>query len=315
MSIEIEIFHLSFTKLSHCGIIVITTGVSFMKYYPYVPQQMLHVSSIYTIYHRAFQPDFFFDGETHDFWELVYVESGKVGITADERVFELSAGQVVFHKPMEFHRIWSAGGTAPCVFVITFSSDSETMALFHELATTLSESSRTFMDLLIQYGQHFFVQYIYTDTCCHPIPNESRTEETGQMIQNLLQLFLLSIIQTAPLSMSIPLNRSSSAQLYQNAVHFLQQNIGAAITTDEICRHCSCSLSNLKKVFRKYTGAGVMKYYSRLKIERAALLIEKGYSMNEIADLLAFSSQHYFTVAFKRETGLTPSAFRKRCGL
>lgn len=75
--------------------------------------RLVSVKSLVSAFDMVRDADFAFDGEMHDFWEMVYIASGKAGITADERVFTLNAGQLVFHKPMEFHRICSVGGAGP----------------------------------------------------------------------------------------------------------------------------------------------------------------------------------------------------------
>ena len=55
---------------------------------------------------RYFDKDHDYSGERHPFYELVFVSSGTVGITAGEEVYTLSAGQMLLHDPDEFHRIW-----------------------------------------------------------------------------------------------------------------------------------------------------------------------------------------------------------------
>lgn len=50
---------------------------------------------------------YYFDGESHDFWEFVCVLDGSLGVTAGEDVCILEKGQSVLHRPMEFHRLWS----------------------------------------------------------------------------------------------------------------------------------------------------------------------------------------------------------------
>jgi two-component system response regulator YesN len=61
------------------------------------------------------------------------------------------------------------------------------------------------------------------------------------------------------------------------------------------------------------TGKTIMGYYTELKINQAKqLLRENELSVREISEKLAFSTPDYFTKTFKRVTGLTPLAYKKR---
>ena len=69
---------------------------------------------------RRFDKNHNYLGERHPFYELVYVAEGTVGITAEEEVYTLSAGQMLLHQPNEFHRIWSEFGSCPHVLNLSF---------------------------------------------------------------------------------------------------------------------------------------------------------------------------------------------------
>ena len=67
----------------------------------------------------------------------------------------------------------------------------------------------------------------------------------------------------------------------------------------------------LKKLFRKYTDSGVMAYFSRMKINRAMEMLGAGASVASVSEKLAYANQFYFSTAFKRQTGYTPTEYRK----
>ncbi|PZX54136.1 helix-turn-helix domain-containing protein [Algoriphagus chordae] len=71
----------------------------------------------------------------------------------------------------------------------------------------------------------------------------------------------------------------------------------------------------LSRLFSQVEGVTIEKYITKLKIERVKELIfynEK--SLSEIADLLGYSSVAYLSSQFKKETGMTPSFFKKHNG-
>ena len=80
-----------------------------------------------SIYYFEFGKDFSHPPERHDFWELVYVLDGTIGVAADAHVYELSKGEIVFHKPMEFHRLWAEKGSSPKLLIMSFTAEGEGM--------------------------------------------------------------------------------------------------------------------------------------------------------------------------------------------
>ena len=49
----------------------------------------LSISRIFTFFKKKFDPGYFFKGESHDFYEVVCVLSGRVGITAGKSIYVL----------------------------------------------------------------------------------------------------------------------------------------------------------------------------------------------------------------------------------
>ena len=70
--------------------------------------------------------------------------------------------------------------------------------------------------------------------------------------------------------------------------------------------------SALSKLFSETTNTTIEKYLIAQKIERAKELLMYGeLSLNEIADMLNYSSVSYLSAQFKHVTGMTPSHFKK----
>ena len=68
----------------------------------------------------------------------------------------------------------------------------------------------------------------------------------------------------------------------------------------------------LARGFRKAYGCSVGAYLRRLRLARAAeRLAESEYTLAEIALEAGFADQSHFSNLFRRETGVSPSAFRR----
>jgi AraC family transcriptional regulator len=80
---------------------------------------------------------------------------------------------------------------------------------------------------------------------------------------------------------------------------------------DGVARTLGYSAFHLCRTFRRHTGLTLHRYLTGLRL-RAALepLAEGQQDLTELALDLGFSSHSHFSAAFRREFGLTPSAFR-----
>ena len=76
----------------------------------------------------------------------------------------------------------------------------------------------------------------------------------------------------------------------------------------DIAEFCNVSQSWLKRIFERFAGVGIHKYFLQMKMSKAAELLQEGVSVTETAERLGFSSQAYFSAAFRRETGSAASA-------
>ena len=61
-------------------------------------KNVINISKIVTVHYYEFDKNFVFDGETHDFWEMVYIDKGRVQVKRDEEELVLSQGEIIFHK-------------------------------------------------------------------------------------------------------------------------------------------------------------------------------------------------------------------------
>lgn len=70
--------------------------------------------------------------------------------------------------------------------------------------------------------------------------------------------------------------------------------------------------SYLSRLFSTVEGITIEKFITKQKIEKVKELISYGeLSFSEISDLMEYSSVAYLSSQFKKETGMTPSEFKK----
>lgn len=294
-------------------IFMISVGCDDMKYSGLTLNCAFSVTCVLSFYRHKFDKNYKYKGERHNFWEMVYVKSGTIGVTAGNKCYEIGRGTAIFHKPGEFHSLWSAGGTTPEVFIITFLCEDNFMKFFEDKIVVISDDLKT----VISEVENSFGKII--SRCCDDgvlhrvIPKSDVSIYDIQAAKNLLEYFLIRLSHKESQRTDVikRLGTDSSADIYRQAVDYLNSNICEKITISDVCRYIGVGATTLKGVFSKYTGSSIMKFFTQLKINRAKALLESGMSVGKVSETLGFSSQNYFCFAFKRETGTTPFSYKE----
>ncbi len=125
----------------------------------------------------------------------------------------------------------------------------------------------------------------------------------------LAMLLIENILQRA--CNSVACRSSRNRERVEKAIDCLTSRHGMSI--DEVARQCGISEPLLYEIFRRETGLSPRKYQELHQLRRAqVLLLNSSLSMTEIAAELGMCDQYYFSNRFKKNFGLSPTAFRRQ---
>ena len=97
------------------------------------------------------------------------------------------------------------------------------------------------------------------------------------------------------------------------AVRMIRQSGPALIQVEDVLRAVGVSRRSLERRFRKIFDRGIFEEIQRVRMDRAAsLLAGTDIPISVLAERAGFSSGVHPSLAFRRETGITPSAYRRR---
>ena len=268
--------------------------------------RLISIKGIYSMFEVKRKSEFYFEGECHSPWEMVYVIDGQTGITADDRIYTLSEGDVIFHKPMEFHKIWNADETRPRYLICSFDLEGNLSHRLRNGVFHLTNEAKNVIDSLLNYLHAEFGvssdEFNYHD---HLNPSEA----SYQIILSHLELILLYISHTNKYEQEN--SQNEKMRLYTEIAGILEEHVYDKITISEIATECNVSTATVKKCFAEYAGCGVHKYFLNIKIRTAIELLKNGMTVNEVSDMLSFTNPNYFSYVFKRETGTCASSYKK----
>lgn len=278
-------------------------------------EEDIHIDRIYTIHYFEYKSDFHFAGERHNFWEFQCVDKGKAEIETDNGIYHLTSGQLIFHRPNEFHNLIAIGNTAPNIVVVSFECDSPCMKFFEKKLLKLSDSERNLMGMLIAEARRCIKTPLDDPYTEKMEKKEDFLFGSQQLIRIYLEQMLIYMIRrnssppmTVPVSQFVNLKNNSA--VYKRVIAYMEDHIRENITLCDLCHDNMIGRSQLQKIFQEQHQCGAMDFFSRLKIAYARQLIrENQMNFTQISEFLGYSSIHYFSRQFKKNSGMTPTEY------
>lgn len=274
---------------------------------PYKITEQVRISEMYSLFEARYDYGYSFAGESHDFWECLYVIDGGIRVSANKRIYNMKKGEIIFHKPLEIHKFDVTGKEGARLLIFSFTLESDISDFFKNKVFALNEEQKnTVSDFLIFLRKEAGASESSREIKYTGLLASSKYSQTAVLY---IYRLLLSLCGENTVSYY---SESPDAAVFYNAVNYMNSRICEQPGIKEIADYCGTSASSLKRIFFKYSGLSVHRYFLKLKINAAAHLLENGSSVCETAEKLGFSSQGYFSFAFKRETGFPPSRLTKK---
>lgn len=252
------------------------------------------ITAFHSGWNTRFSKNFIFTGESHDFWEFLYVVDGKAGVSKNEKIYELESGEIIFYKPMEFHSVWTIEEPPPRIVILSFTLEGSGFSSLGDGVFKIKKEEHS----LIMQASDFYRS-----------AKETADPFSIQLAANHVEELLIRLITSQTPAQTYRI--TTGAKNYRQIISFLDSHLKDNLSTQDIAKECCFSVSNLKKVFKKYSGMGIMQYYNEQRMILATSYIKQDIKFSEIAEKLNFSSQNYFTEVFKRHMKMTPMQYKK----
>lgn len=94
---------------------------------------------------------------------------------------------------------------------------------------------------------------------------------------------------------------------------YIELNFDKNISRTDIANKFYLNPDYLSRTFNKETGLSIPEYQTKLRINKAVLLLQSGMSVSETAALVGYDNYSYFSTVYKKSEGVTPAEYRKKC--
>ena len=109
-----------------------------------------------------------------------------------------------------------------------------------------------------------------------------------------------------------PEEARTPAELAEAVKRYIDENYRQSISLDTLAERFYFSREYIGRIFRAQYGCAVYEYIQQQRMEQAkALLANPRLSLQAIAEHLGYSNANYFSKAFRRHFGASPSEYRE----
>lgn len=283
--------HQGYPVYDIAGLATLRTDVLVQPFGPYIMQ-----------HHKLHAP------HRHAFYHLVYFTTGGGHHTIDFDRFDVRPFQLYAMVPGQVHH-WDFHGDVDG-YVLNFSASFFQPFLLRpdyidELPFFQGLAQQAVMDIpesLRQRIQWIFEEMVSLDGSLHPF-------HIDKLRVLMLQLFLeLAGMQT----LETTATRSYQATVVRNFRKLVDQHFIEWRLPRDYAALLHVSPSHLNAVCSEWLGQSAGELIrNRVTLEAKRLLINPALSVAEVAYMLNFEDNSYFTKFFKKNAGIAPEAFRK----
>lgn len=158
----------------------------------------------------------------------------------------------------------------------------------------------------IEGGLDVETAYTMSDLYIRQMDAAKTTEEVLRLSQNVALDFAIKIREQ---KQTAPDMRNRSVQA---CIAYIRAHLHLPISLPALAAHVGLNDKYLSRLFIKETGMKLTQFIQRERVmEAKSLLAYSDYSLLDISNYLAFSSQSYFIKVFQKHTGMTPQQYKQ----
>jgi AraC-like DNA-binding protein/mannose-6-phosphate isomerase-like protein (cupin superfamily) len=253
----------------------------------------------------------------HMFFELVYIISGTGRQCINKNTFQYQAGHMFLITPEDCH---------------SFTIESTTEFFFLRF-TDIYIKSKAFqsedierLEYILQNSNHqpgCILKNLSDKALVKPITEAiireyvNRDLYNKELIQHLVNTLIVVVARNVAKYMPSGVCEKTDEKA-MDILNYIQKNIYSpeSLRADVLSAHFGISETYLGKYFKKHTSETIQQYTTnhRMKLIEARLKFSD-LRINEIAGEFGFTDESHFNKFFRKQRGVSPSAYRKQPAL
>ncbi|MGP4038436.1 AraC family transcriptional regulator [Gracilibacillus sp. D59] len=253
--------------------------------------------------------EFEMDLHHHPAIEIMYVIDGKCQIEIDDRIVDMRKGQYIFIQSHVKHRLIIDKGHPCRMLNVEFILHSSKVTHYMSI-NQLFQTNPSLQTLFDQNERYFLLkddEAVYFTLRHLVLELDHQSADNQLLIDNLMVQLLLWIDRNRR-----EYNEQTNNQHIKKALTYIHEHYDSEIKVENLAHITHLHPSYLHKIFRLSLGMSINQYITKVRLDKAKmLLINTEIPVTEISNYVGVNTSQYFSNLFKKETGLSPSAYRE----
>ena len=252
--------------------------------------QRLQFDKIYTFLYQECANNFYFRGERHQPYELVYVDRGELHNLVQGQDIVLGQQEFMIIDSNDWHTQYS---DLPINFlVVSFWAGDERISTITNKKIGMNPQYRSiFKKMLTQNEEDPYI---------------------GEYTESVLKILLIELLQNAGAEPTpqYPTSSHWENEIVDRSIQIISENLHRKMPLDELAEIVHVSVPYLYKLFQVHLGTSPGKYIAKMRIEECKMLLRDGQlTMAQVAARMGFSSQQQFSRQFGAICGISPTQY------
>ena len=161
--------------------------------------------------------------------------------------------------------------------------------------------SRAGADIGISYSE----VSVYVSDFVGKINEENSSEGAYEHVSLLLDQVMATLFPEAT-------KGNNDKIVTQKVTSYIQNNYNTGLTLEEVASYVNMNPTYLSRFIKKQLGSNFSDYVNNIRVEYSKEYLENGsYSIIDIALMMGFTDQSYYSKVFKKYAGMTPGKYRR----
>ena len=232
--------------------------------------------------------NFSFPPHLHQCFEIIILLSGKMQITVNDRIFELSEKDALLVFPNQIHSLQSSESEH---ILCVFAPD-----LVQEYAVRLAGKIPQ---------DNLFVPDSYLVDALFNLTSDSTTTHKKGILYSLCAQF--------DKNRNYEMRQTDTDGLLNKIFAFVEDSFGADCSLKKLAEKTGYDYAYLSRIFRKIVGISYNAYVNQFRLSHACYLMENtDFSIIQCALESGYESVRSFNRNFKAYLGITPKEYREK---
>jgi two-component system response regulator YesN len=102
----------------------------------------------------------------------------------------------------------------------------------------------------------------------------------------------------------------SNHRIIIKLVEFIKEQYNQNIGLNELADMVNMNPAYLSILFKEEVGMTYIKYLTQVRLNHAKELLQQGYKVTEVSEMVGYNDYHYFSNIFKKNIGIKPNEYK-----